>query len=356
MHAKLGQIVSRRDVALQRRRVEILLVPQDVPERAFKRPLARKRLVDHRPHCVPVSGGRHAEPGCLLGRHVGGGARDPVDALSDARLIELDDQAEIEEDHVAPAGDHHVGRLQIAVNNVMAVQGHDPFDKLCERRAKPRLIDPPGRPHIVEEIHAVEQVHGEEPLRAVGLQAVQADEIGMADVRGRAEFTLEAVQLSPVDLGQHFEGRPITAHYVHRLEDDSHAAAPELADQSIVAQPRGGQRFVVDRLRRLPVRTLEAQRERCRLEEHLTHQATKPGKALDVLFSARMLTRPAPLVDLVLKQITQQRFLGIIADAIEIRQNVRPLRRLPLGREILAQRDDLLERNRTLRVRPVRVA
>ena len=67
---------------------------------------------------------------------------------------------------------------------------------------------------------------------------MQADQIGMADVGGRAELTLEAVQLCPIHLRQHLEGRPVAAVYVHRLEDDPHPPAAELANQAIVAQPR----------------------------------------------------------------------------------------------------------------------
>ena len=115
-------------------------------------------------------------------------------------LLQLDHQAEIEQDDPAVGRDHHVGGLQVAVDDVVAVQGHHAHRQLRDGRAEPRLVEPPAGPDVVEEIDALEQVHREEPLRTVGLEAVQADQVGMAEVGGRAELALEAVEPGPVDL------------------------------------------------------------------------------------------------------------------------------------------------------------
>ena len=61
----------------------------------------------------------------------------------------------------------------------------------------------------------------------------------MADVGRRAKLTFEPVQLGPVHLGQHFQSHPVAPQHVDRLEDDPHAAPPQLADQPIVAEPSG---------------------------------------------------------------------------------------------------------------------
>ena len=209
-------------------------------------------------------------PGRLLGGHVARRPRDLVDALHHPGLLQLDHEAEIEQDDPAIGRDHHVGGLEVAVDDVVAVQGHHAHRQLRDRRAQPRLVEPAAGPDILEEVNAPEQVHREEPLRAVGLQAMQADQVRVADIGGRAELALEAVEPGPVNIRQQLERDAIAPHEVHRLEDDPHAAAPQLADQPVVAQPAGRQRLVVHRL---------AGRARARVARMTTSIPGTPGES-----------------------------------------------------------------------------
>src|SRR5262249_33923478 len=52
------------------RRVEVLLLPQNLEECAAEGRPAGERLVEHRPERIPVAGGRHGAAGRLLRRHV----------------------------------------------------------------------------------------------------------------------------------------------------------------------------------------------------------------------------------------------------------------------------------------------
>ena len=247
-HSERGDVfeILRNDG--QRWGIPLHLVLEDLQEGTLERALSDEGLVEHGPHGVPVAGGRHRHPGRLLGGHVARRPRDLVDALHQPGLLQLDHQAEIEQDDPAVGRDHHVGGLEVAVDDVVAVQGHHAHRQLRDRRAQPRLVEPAAGSDVLEEVDTLEQVHREEPLRAVGLEAMQADQVRVADIGGRAELALEAVESGPVDVRQQLERDAITPHEVHRLEHDPHAAAPQLADQPVVAQPARRQRLVVHRL------------------------------------------------------------------------------------------------------------
>ena len=61
----------------------------------------------------------------------------------------------------------------------------------------------------------------------------------MVQVGGRLRFVLEALELLRVQRrgeGQHLQGHPPAQRELHRLVDDAHAAAADLADDAEVAQ------------------------------------------------------------------------------------------------------------------------
>ena len=138
LEAESGQILGNGLVLRERRGIKSLLVLEHLPERAIERTGAGKGLVEHDADGVPVAGRSHDSRSRLLGSHVGRRAGNLVSALRRAGLIELDHQAKIQQDDVAVVRHHHVGGLQIAMDDVVAVQGHHPHDKLGEGRAQPR--------------------------------------------------------------------------------------------------------------------------------------------------------------------------------------------------------------------------
>src|SRR5262249_17512037 len=81
---------------------------------------------------------------------------------------------------------------QVAMHDVVAVQGQHPRDQLRQGRAQACLIEAAAGADILQERHALNQVHRKEPLAAIGLQGVQADELGEVDVGQGAGLALEA--------------------------------------------------------------------------------------------------------------------------------------------------------------------
>ena len=128
------------------------------------------------------------------------------------------------------------------MDDVVAVQRHHAQGQLRQRGAEPRQVEPAAGSDVAEEVGPLEQVHREEPLPAVGLERVQADQVRVAEVGRRAELALEAVEPGAVDLRQELQGHAVAAGDVHGLEDDPHSAPPQLADEPVVAEPLRGRR------------------------------------------------------------------------------------------------------------------
>ena len=130
---------------------------------------------------------------------------------------------------------------------------------------------------------------------------------------------------------------------VHGIEDDPHAAPPELADEPVVAEPLGGRRREARRGIAATGVGARAHRARCRLQEHAPHRRGELRNLRDVIVGPRLFALPAPAVDLVVEQVPQQRLSAVVGDPAEEGGDVGPPRRSPLVREGLAQQDDLLE-------------
>ena len=66
--------------------------------------------------------------------------------------------------------------------------------ELRESGAQPRLIQLPLRPHVVDEVGAVDQVHREEPLLAVSFQTMQPDQVRVVHIGKCAKLAFEPKQ------------------------------------------------------------------------------------------------------------------------------------------------------------------
>ena len=128
----------------------------------------------------------------LLGRHVGNRAHDDpflghrfgrhqAGSFVEVRPTQLG-QAEIQDLDPALLIDHHVGRLQITVNNTLVVRHSQGFGQ------SDGDLEDPGDRHAfggdqVGKRLALDQLHREEALSICLLDAVQRDDIGMVEGR-----------------------------------------------------------------------------------------------------------------------------------------------------------------------------
>jgi hypothetical protein len=88
-----------------------------------ERPLAQQQLVQHDPEREQVGAAVHRGSLELLGRHVGGAADDHAGAGELRDLVEATGDPEIGEQHPPVGGQHHVGRLDVAVHDAGSMGG-----------------------------------------------------------------------------------------------------------------------------------------------------------------------------------------------------------------------------------------
>ena len=98
-----------------------------------------EQLAEHAAERVDVGRGCHNLPEALLRRHARRGADGPVDlrqAWQGCRAAQ-DGDAEVEHLHQAAVDEHHVGRLDVAVDDVDAVDVGEHGRDLCRDRRRP---------------------------------------------------------------------------------------------------------------------------------------------------------------------------------------------------------------------------
>jgi hypothetical protein len=234
--AQRGQI--GRDTGLERlgrHRLDLLLVDEDLQEVAAERHPSGQRLVQHRAHRVPVGGGGDADAGGLLGRHVVDGA-DGATIGGLPRRIGVGDQAEVEEDDAAGAIDHDVRRLHVAVDQAGVVQDAQAAHQLAQGVAQAPLVEAGAgdlgdgrcpRPHVLEEVAALDELHREEPALVVADQLAEGDQVRVGQALQHAELALEAGQRVRVGVGQRLQRDPLTALAIERLVHLAHATGAQ---------------------------------------------------------------------------------------------------------------------------------
>ena len=84
-----------------------------------------------------------------------------------------------------------------------------------------------ARADEAEEIHAVDELHRVEAMVVREDQLVDLDQVGVRDVRERAEFLLEPVDRRGVGVEDRLDRHAHVALEVIRLVDDPHAAGPD---------------------------------------------------------------------------------------------------------------------------------
>jgi hypothetical protein len=258
IHAQRLEILGRVGHERARpRRIQLPLGHEHLHRRAHEGQAAGERLVEHRADRVPVARLGERGGGALFGRHVAGGADDRLAARARVE-VEIGEQAEVEEHDAAGRRDQDVRRLEVAVQLAQLVQGRDAGGELVQRRAQAGQVDrgarrprrgggfvgPGGRGRRragqgvlegarlaradpAEEVDAVDELHGDEPVVALADQLAQADQVHVVHVGERAELLLEAEQRVRLELAQHLEGHAAAVGVIDRLVDDAHAAGAD---------------------------------------------------------------------------------------------------------------------------------
>ena len=169
--------------------------------------LAGEQLVEHQAERVDVAPDRDLLARQLLRRHVGrraGADLGAVDRLGEAGQPEVGDLG------LAAAVDHHVGRLEIAVQDALRVGRRETGAELA-RSAPPC---PRGRPADAAQqrgqVLAVDVLHREVVLAVDFADVVDAADVGVGDLARDAHLVEEALQ-PPSDRCSSASGRNFSA-------------------------------------------------------------------------------------------------------------------------------------------------
>jgi len=207
---------------------QVQAAPQGEPQRAAQGEHVRGR----------AQGGALAQ--ALFGRHVGGGAVDPLGS-GEGGVLRRDGQPEVA--HIGDPGtvraalQQDVGRLQVPVDEAQAVGGVDRaghLDQDLDARVHAQVAGGVGQGR------AAHQLHGD-PGRPLGAVHV----IDLADVRvvhpalglGFAQEPDHAVR---VQAAQDLQGDGALQYRIPGLPDFAHAALAQERAQHIASGPRGG--------------------------------------------------------------------------------------------------------------------
>jgi hypothetical protein len=196
--------------------------------------------VEDRPDAVDVTGG--ALLGDLARRLLGGHVAGRAEHLArprEPRAADLAGEAEVGEPRAPRALDEDVGRLHVAVDDPVRV---GVVERERDLSGDPRELARRERPALQDGLEALafDEVHDEERPPAVLASVADRDDPFVAQARDRADLALEALHVLVVvrarledDLDR--DGRP--ERRVEAAEDDPHAAAAELAEGDVAADP-----------------------------------------------------------------------------------------------------------------------
>ena len=191
---------------------------------AVERRMAGQHLVQHDAGAVQVGGGGDRQPAGLLGRHVSRGAHDrgrpslggALGQARDPQVAHLD---------LAARRDQHVGRLDVAVHDLLGVRMRERAAELLGDFAGGPRREPAAAPEPRGQALALDQLgHVVEPL--LGLpDVVDLDDAGVADAGQQLCLAFEA--LGPVGvlgpprldhLDGHAAGEPTVVAPIHPAE------------------------------------------------------------------------------------------------------------------------------------------
>jgi hypothetical protein len=136
-------------------------------------------------------------------------------------------EAAVSASHHAPGVHHHVGRLQVAVNDALVVDGLEAFRDLDAHVEGLRGRERPLLTQDLAEVHAVQEGHRDVAQRAVLAVLVDAADVLVAHAARQLDLGAEAA----AELGrvrhlraQHLEGDRLLEQAVVGLVDHAHPA------------------------------------------------------------------------------------------------------------------------------------
>jgi hypothetical protein len=207
--------------------------------RPLERRPAGQQGVENGAQGVDVGGGAGVPAGGRLGRHVLGSAQDLAGARLVVRALEEPGQAEVRDLQPAGGGAEDVGGLEVAVDDAALVgRLHRPGQGLDPGGGLEGGLGPAGG--VVGQGAAVEVLEGEIGLTLVLADLVDGDDIGVLQAGDGLRLRLEAGAADGLGepAGQHhLEGHQAAQRLLPGLVDDAHAAAAQLLQDHIHADP-----------------------------------------------------------------------------------------------------------------------
>ena len=184
-------------------------------------------------------------PASLLGRHVGG--RAGAD-----RFAGEAGQAEVGDAHLAGAVDHHVGRLEVAMDHAAFVRGGEAGAHLPRDLERAIFREPSDAAQQRAEILAVHVLHRQEGVSVDLVDVVHAADVRVRDLARHPHFGVQLRQPRRVaiDVGrQELQRDRLTELEIVRAEHFAHPAAAQPSDDAIAAAEDGAGReaAVIDR-------------------------------------------------------------------------------------------------------------
>ncbi len=178
----------------------------------------------------------------MLRRHVGRRAEtdlqrvDVFDGLGDPEIGDADPTLGVE---------HQVGRLEVAVDNTLPVDGVEPLSDLAADRHDSLRREPPEALQKIGQITTLDQLHREE-VTAVGFaQVVDSANVGVGDLPGDPGFAEEELEnrRPALEVGrQEFERHPLAELQVFGPENLPHPALPQRLDDPVALGNQGAGR------------------------------------------------------------------------------------------------------------------
>ncbi len=214
--------------------VRRLVQAQQLVERLrFEHPLAREHLEQDQAERVDVALDRRRAAGELLGRHVlrraGARRRD---------VARRDGEAEVGDADVAVAVDHHVRRLEVAMQDAALVRGRDAGAELARDVDGLVLRQPADAAQQRRQILAVHVLHRQEPAAFVVAEIVETADVLVRHLAGDSELGVklrEAIAVGGDAGGQEFERDRLVERQVVGAVDLAHSAAAEQRHEAVAS-------------------------------------------------------------------------------------------------------------------------
>ena len=233
------------DEAARWRRVFVGEPHQDLGECALsERPLSREGLIEDGAKREQITARIDPRLERLLGRHVAGAAED-IALARELRRVELG-HTEVHDLGLALLQDHHVSRLDVAVDDAVLVRVGE---GVGEASGDAQGVGP-GHGAILDDVFEGAPAqelkrHEEGAGRGVDANLVHDDDAGMLEAGGRPRFLVEALLEGLAQfLGDRLEEEGLERDRAHQgkiaaFVHDTHGPPPDLADDFVAADGLG---------------------------------------------------------------------------------------------------------------------